>query len=215
MTHTISLEQVSAGYVPGLDVLHDVSLSIGAGFTQLVGANGSGKSTLLEVMAGTLRPRSGRACLNGDSAHSPAAWRSRSVCRAVVALFPGLTVAEHAALLYYADSLDVQRIEQRLVAYGLSPWFDVPVAELSTGNLRKAWIVLGTAAERNVVLLDEPFTGLDDSGVGVLIDEVIAWQSSGRTVVLVSHQRGVGLSPDRVVDVTQLTSGSAGRHDHL
>ena len=204
MNPTIELLGVRAGYLPGQDVLHDVNLSIGPGLTQPTGANGSGKSTLLEVMAGTLRIRSGSALLAGHPVHTRPAWQVRSVCSAGVALFPGLTVDEHASLLQVADVADRLRCEQRMAAYGLQPWLDVPVGELSTGNLRKAWIVLSTAAERPVVLLDEPFTGLDVDGVAVLVREVAEWQHSGRTVVLVTHQPVSGLDADQVVDAATL-----------
>lgn len=214
MTATIELTGVRAGYLPGEDVLHDVDLSVWPGLTQLTGTNGSGKSTLLDVMAGTLRIRGGSALLNGQPVHTRAAWQARSVCRAQVALFPGLTVAEHVSILHFADVADRRRCAQRMAAYGLEPWLGAPVAELSTGNLRKAWIVLSTAAERAVVLLDEPFTGLDAAGVEVLVGEVADWQRSGRTVVLVTHQGVPGLDADQVVDAATL-SAEAVSHDQV
>lgn len=207
MTITIELCGISAGYLPGEDVLRSLDLTLEPGLTQLIGTNGSGKSTALDVMAGTLRAHSGTVTLLGHPAHTASAWSVRSVCRTVVALFPGLTVGEHVTLLELGHGVDRRRLADRLAAYGLEPWYDVPVGELSTGNLRKAWIVLSTAAERDILLLDEPFTGLDSAGIDVITREIRQWQDGGHTVVLVTHQREQGLEPDLLIDIARVRDG--------
>lgn len=208
MNPTIVLDQVHAGHLPNQDVLTAVNLTVTPGLTWLTGPNGSGKSTALEVMAGTVRIRSGRALLCGAAVHTPAAWAQRSVCLAKVSLFPGLTLAEHSTLLRLAGGIDPDRLEQRLLNYGLGPWRDTMVAELSTGTLRKAWLCLSTAAESPVLLLDEPFTGLDTAGVEILINEIQGWRENHHTIVLVTHQQVAGVSSDHLIDITDLRSGA-------
>lgn len=179
----IVLRGVSAGYVPGIDVLAGVDLLLGSGCALLTGANGSGKSTFVELVAGTLRPRTGSVTVLGEPATSPRLRARRTVCRAAPALYPALTATEHASLL----GADVRALRDRADRYGLGPWLDTRVSALSTGNARKAWLLLSTTSPVELVVLDEPFNGLDEQGVDALVADLDGWLTAGASVMVVAH----------------------------
>ncbi len=194
-----SLEGVDAGYRADIPVLRGIDLFLDVGTTLVVGPNGSGKSTLTEVLGGSLRPQRGTARIGGHEAHTAPARALRSVCRSTPTLYPTLTLREHVDLVDLGRPGVRKRLDERIDGYGLAPWVDYATSELSTGNLRKAWIVLCTAAEGRLVVLDEPFNGLDDLGAKALIDEITRWCDDGHAVVVVAHQPPPSLIADRTV----------------
>lgn len=177
------LSGVSAGYRRDLDVLTGLDLRIPHGCTLLTGPNGSGKSTVVELVAGTLRPSRGSVTVLGLPASTPQLRSRRTVCRATPALYPALTVAEHVSLL----GTDPRRFADRAGGYGLARWLDTPVHGLSTGNVRKAWLLLTTGAPGELLVLDEPFNGLDAEGVDALTADICTWTTSGCSVTVVAH----------------------------
>jgi len=199
----ICLSDLSVGYRTGPDVLGHLSLEVQPGLTHLRGANGTGKSTLVETVAGTLSARSGRVQVYGRDPH--AARPLRRVCRSQAGLYPTLTLREHLELLGRAGALR-EEVLDRCRAYGVDDWLDTPTEQLSTGNRQKAWIVLSTAADVALWLMDEPFNGLDTQGTEVLCAEIRQRVHAGRDVVLVAHHLPPALSPDDVQDLV----GSAG-----
>lgn len=194
-----------AGYHPGVPVLDGLSLTVGDGVTRLRGTNGTGKSTLVEVVSGHLRPWAGTAEVRGVPAGDPAARRHRRVCRSRDQLFGALTVREHLLLAARTSAADADAAVTRAQRYGMQAWLDVPVDALSTGNRRKAWLQVCTTGAADVVVLDEPFDGLDDDGVAVLLGEVAAWAARG-AVLLVCHAAPPALSWDDEVDLTGVGS---------
>lgn len=181
------LRGVSVGYGGPDSVLDGVDLEIGAGLTLVTGPNGSGKSTLAELLAGALTPLRGGVWIMGSAATSAAARAARVVCRSTPALYPTLSVTEHVDLIAIVHPGSVAEVAARVSAYGLSPWTGVPVSDLSTGNLRKAWLVLCTARPAPLVVLDEPYNGLDEHGARVLTAEVQGWITEGRAVIVIAH----------------------------
>lgn len=159
------------------------------GVTVLEGRNGSGKSAFVELCAGTLRITSGTVRVLGVDPADARATAGRSVCRTAVALAPDASVRQHVRLFARHAREPEAAYVGRLEAHGPRGWLDLPTRQLSTGLARLAWVVLTTTPRRALVLLDEPFLGLDDAAAGALHREIDAW-AAACAVVLVDHGGG-------------------------
>ena len=157
----------------------------------LLGPNGAGKSTLLGLLATLLRPTQGRilyGTLDADSA--PAHIRGRiGALGHDLFLYPDLTARENLAFfaaLY--SSPDAQRTaDEALGRAGLADRADDPVSSLSRGMRQRVALERALIQHPRLVLLDEPFTGLDDTSAGALIARLKRLRDEGGIVVLATH----------------------------
>ena len=163
----------------------------------LFGPNGAGKTTLLRVLAGLLRPTSGSARVAGVAL--PGGSESRAVVGLIshqTMLYAALTALENVeftARLYGVPdpraaamrALDRMRLADRA---------DSVVRSLSRGMQQRVSIARAIVHEPRVVLLDEPYTGLDESGAGALSEALTSLRSSGAALVLVTHHLSEGLA---------------------
>jgi heme exporter protein A len=168
--------------------LSDVSFSLEEGQTLgLFGPNGAGKSTLLRVLATLLRPHRGEVRVLG-AALPGEAWRVRGRVGYVghdPLLYRELSGREN--LLFHArlHRVDEARVPELLAAVGMQRRADDPVRELSRGMLQRLSAARALLHDPPLLLLDEPYSGLDPSA-RELLDPLIG-RASGRTRVLVSH----------------------------
>lgn len=184
---SLYFDNVTAGYKKPVPVLEGLSLRIkDPGLYQVAGSNGSGKSTLLEMISGFLEPWTGSVSLCGQEAGSVGARDLRSVCRTTPALYPSMTVRDHLAFAALTRGMERETARQRTAAYGLDDWIEQPASSLSTGNQRKLWILMCTLADTPVMVLDEPFNGMDRRGIETLVHELQEWAAT-RIVLLISH----------------------------
>lgn len=182
---TMTIDQVSAGYGSSPDVIHAVSATFGPGITHITGTNGSGKSTLLEILASNVLPRSGSAHIGSCSVTDPRTRTMRTYVPHEVGLIPALSLHEHVLLA--APDTDEATLARAVDGWGLREWFGAPIEDLSTGNRRKAWLLLCLLDVTDFVLLDEPFNGLDAESVEYLSARIREWAAQQRVVVLVAH----------------------------
>lgn len=190
----LSIDGVSAGYGPDQAVLQDLYLRVDSPALVLVeGENGAGKSTLVEVVSGYLAPRSGSITIRGVEAASPAAASIRRICRTEPSLYPVMTVRDHITFASRWVGIAPGEGELRATRYGLLPWFNTPAGSLSTGNRRKLWLLMCTLGDVDLVMLDEPFNGLDAEGIRLLSGELADWART-RAVLLVAHRPPAGLN---------------------
>ncbi len=170
--------------------LADLDLDVPAGGSLAVlGPNGAGKSTLLRLMAGLARPTAGSLAIGGTRAdRRQARARVGSLGHATL-LYPALTA--HENLLFAARLHRVRDAAARcaglLAEEGLAAVADLPVAGLSLGMAQRVAIARGLVHDPSVVLLDEPFTGLDRRAAERLTQRIEALRRRGCTVVLVTH----------------------------
>jgi heme exporter protein A len=168
--------------------LSDVSFSLEEGQTLgLFGPNGAGKSTLLRVLATLLRPHRGEVRVLG-AALPGEAWRVRGRVGYVghdPLLYRELSGREN--LLFHArlHRVDEARVPELLTAVGMQRRADDPVRELSRGMVQRLSAARALLHDPPLLLLDEPYSGLDPSA-RELLDPLIG-RASGRTRVLVSH----------------------------
>ncbi len=204
-TPAVRLRQVGKRYTAdGPDVLREVDLTIEPGeLVCVVGASGSGKSTLLALLAGLEQPTSGSvevACGAALMFQEPA-------------LFPWLSARGNVELAMRLSGVGRherhERAEELLRLVHLGGWGDSAVHELSGGMRQRVALARALAQERDVLLMDEPFAALDAATRDLLHDELErVWLSTGRTVVLITHDVGEAVRLGRRV---LLMAGRPGR----
>ncbi len=175
-----------------------VSLTLPQGrFLSLFGPNGAGKSTLLRLLSGALRPTSGELFLGGAPLRTrEPGWQRRiGVLSHQTYLYGALTARENLRFfgdLYALDALD-DRIHAGLASVGLAARGDDPVRGYSRGMRQRLALARTLLHEPEIVLLDEPFTGLDAHASGVLRGVLDRLRDGHRTVVMVTHNLSEGL----------------------
>jgi heme exporter protein A len=177
----------SFGSVRALD---GISFSVRPGQTLAIfGPNGAGKTTLLKVLAGLVRPQRGRAHVEGG--RRAIGWIGHQA-----QLYNQLTVNEN--LRFWASLYDVHPPGELLARLGLEEHADRPVRALSRGLLQRVAIARALVHNPAVLLLDEPFTGLDRTAAEALGRLLAQHAAAGRATVLVTHnvEEGTGLATD-------------------
>jgi len=165
----------------------------------VLGPNGAGKSTLLRLLAGLARPSAGSVEIDGLRAQGREARAKVGLIGHETFLYPALTAREN---LVFAGRLhDVPdpgpRADRLLAEAGLSGVADRPVGGFSRGMAQRVAIARGLVHDPPVVLLDEPFTGLDRRSASRLSERLGALRSERRTFLLATHDLASAL---RLVD---------------
>jgi heme exporter protein A len=191
-TLAVELREVSKSY-GYVQALKSVSLSIKAGeFSALSGHNGAGKTTLLRIIATHITPSSGTVKLFGNDAFNDGAGEIRNRIGFVTHasfLYDELTIKEN--LLFYAKLFSVKGEEDfidTIEFLGLKRWYNVPVKQLSHGLRKRADIVRALLHNPDLILLDEPFSGLDTTTCDLLVSYFKGHhEENGKTLLLSSH----------------------------
>ncbi len=190
-------------YGPVRAVNH-VSFRLGAGeFLSVFGPNGAGKTSLLRLLAGGLRPTSGEVRVSGIplTVGDRAARARIGILSHLSFLYGRLTAHENLRFygrLHGLGDLD-SRVPDRLADIGLERYADSPVDTLSRGTVQRLAVARALLHDPEIVLLDEPYTGLDAYAGAMLQELLSALKEGGRTVVMVTHNLGRGLElADRV-----------------
>lgn len=174
-------------------VLRGVGLTLTAGETLLVaGANGAGKTTLLRILAGLMRPGAGEVRVRGRRlTHAdPDARRPIGLVSHQSLLYDDLTLTENLtfAARLYGLAAPAAAARQALADVALAGHADATPRQLSRGMLQRAAIARALIHEPSLLLLDEPFTGLDAGAAERLRGLLAARASAGRALVIVTHQ---------------------------
>ena len=174
--------------------LSSVSLKLAPGQLYLLqGANGAGKSTLLRVIAGLARPTRGSVRVLGSDPFraSQSSVRAR-VCfmGADPGLYAELTVRENLAFCARLLGVSRERVDIGLTAVGLTAVADRPLQQLSFGFRRRAGLARALLAEPELLLLDEPWNGLDDAAGLRLAQQLELVRSAKRTALVAAHSVG-------------------------
>ncbi|MCW4385584.1 ATP-binding cassette domain-containing protein [Salinibacterium sp. SYSU T00001] len=197
-------------------VLHDVSFTVARGrMTGFVGGNGAGKTTTMRVMMGVLAPDSGRVTLDGSPISTQARTRFGYMPEER-GLYPKMKVAEQITYLGRLHGLSTERAKANtdalLERLGLGERSGDTVESLSLGNQQRAQIAAALVHEPEVLILDEPFSGLDPLAVEVVLGVLKDHAAKGAPVLFSSHQLDIveRLCDDLVViaDGTIRASGS-------
>src|SRR5882724_1905266 len=213
----ISLQRVTKTYQTPAGVfsaLRDVDLEIQAGeFVAIVGKSGSGKSTLLNMVGGIDHPSSGSVTVGGTAIQGMtenqlAGWRGRKVgfVFQFFQLLPTLTSAENVMLpMDFCRTFPPRERRKRaldlLDRVGVAPQADKLPSALSGGEQQRVAIARALANDPPVVLADEPTGNLDSVTATAVLDLFRALASSGRTVLIATHERDITRLVDRKVEV--------------
>lgn len=198
----LELENVSAGYGSGPDILQGLSLKIEAGRSYcIIGPNGAGKSTLMRVICGLLHPRKGTVTYKGEVLNKK---RTDEILRRGISfvpqdrsLFPDMTVRENLRMGGYilSNSKELQnRVEQVMQTFPILRERSNQRAKTLSGG-EQQMLAIGRALILNpeVIMLDEPSLGLAPKIARQIFENVRQLKAQGRTVVLVEQNARMGL----------------------
>lgn len=199
------------GALPGLV---RVSLSVEPGETVwLCGPNGSGKSTLLRVIATALSPTYGSGTVFGhDLVSGRTAIRARTdLLGHRFRLYEDLTAAENLRFVCTLHGLDPAGIDAALDSVGMTEVADVRAGGFSQGMRQRLALARCRLRDPDLLLLDEPYAGLDVDARVVVDDLLAGARARGRTILLASHEAPPAALIGRVVSIDggQLTDDSS------
>ena len=179
----------------------------------LTGPSGSGKTTLLRCIAGLESISTGSIHLNGhDITDQPAHLRNIGMVFQDNQLFPHLTVGQNVAyslkIKRTPKKITDKKVREVLSLVGLNHLIDRTVTNLSGGEAKRVAVARALIAEPQVLLLDEPLTGLDIELHGRLLEDLgKLLRTRGTTVLHVTHDKAEASAiADRVLDLRQLIS---------
>ncbi|MEX2294355.1 MAG: ABC transporter ATP-binding protein [Acidimicrobiales bacterium] len=194
-------DEASKAYAD-LVALAPLSLSLTAGQTiALVGHNGSGKSTFLRLAAGLLDLSSGSITVAGVAAGASDARAAVSFLPDEPVLYDDLSVREHLAYVgaLHGVEASAEEIDELIARVELSHRADDLPARFSRGLRQKTSIALGLIRPFELLLVDEPFVGLDATGKEALLGILDELHEDGATVVVATHDPGFVERADRCI----------------
>jgi ABC-2 type transport system ATP-binding protein len=186
---TIVLDGVSRWY-GNVVAVNDVSMTVGPGITGLLGPNGAGKSTLISMMGGFLAPSTGSVTLDGGPVwRNPAVYRAIGLVPEAEAMYDTVTgwqfLLANARLHGLPDAGTAARRALETVA--MLDASDRPIATYSKGMKQRIKMATALVHDPAVLLLDEPFNGMDPRQRLHLMDLLRRLAAEGRTVLFSSH----------------------------
>ncbi|MFJ9826970.1 ABC transporter ATP-binding protein [Streptomyces sp. NPDC101160] len=168
--------------------VNDVTMTIGPGVTGLLGPNGAGKSTLINMMGGFLAPSTGTVTLDGETI-----WRNESVYKEIgvvperEAMYDFLTGREFVVANAELQGLGDAEARKALATVEMEYAQDRKIATYSKGMRQRVKMASALVHEPSVLLLDEPFNGMDPRQRMQLMDLLRRMGADGRTVLFSSH----------------------------
>jgi manganese/iron transport system ATP-binding protein len=198
---SISVRDLAVTYPNGTTALHDASFDLGSGtICGLVGVNGSGKSTLFKAIMGFVTPTAGEIRISGLAAREA---QKRNLVAYVPQSedvdwnFPVL-VDDVAMMGRYGrmgflrrpSALDRYKVDEALERVGMTAFRKRQIGELSGGQRKRVFLARALAQEGLIVLLDEPFTGVDVKTEGAIIDLLRELKAQGHLMLVSTHNLG-------------------------
>lgn len=198
---SLSVQNVSVTYSNGKTALRDASFELGAGsICGLVGVNGSGKSTLFKSIMGFMTPSSGSVRIAGLMAREA---QKRNLVAYVPQSedvdwnFPVLVEDVvlmgrygHMGFLRIASADDRRKVDTALERVGMTAYRKRQIGELSGGQKKRVFLARALAQEGLVMLLDEPFTGVDVKTEGTIVDLMRELKAQGHLMLVSTHNLG-------------------------
>ena len=174
-----------------LVALQPLDLTVAPGeAVALVGHNGSGKSTLLRIVAGLLDATGGTVTISGEPAGTSPARATTSYVPDDPVLYDDLSVREHLEYVsaIHGAPVSTEDLEALAGRLGLADRVDDLPARFSRGLRQKAGLAVGLVRPFALLLIDEPFVGLDASGRSALLELLDEAHNGGATLVIATHE---------------------------
>ena len=186
----LSLDNLTLGY-ESHPAVHHLSIEIEKGaLLALVGPNGAGKSTLLKGIMGQISPLEGQINLHverSDVAYLPQQSQVDRSFPITVQEMVALGAWRHTGAFGRLRSKHKRQVESALKQLGLSGFEKRMIGSLSGGQMQRVLFARLLVQEANMILLDEPFTGVDSRTTHDLLQMIQAWHQQGKTIIAVLH----------------------------
>ena len=197
----LDIHNVSVIYCNGVHALEDVSFSLNAGtICGLVGVNGSGKSTLFKTIMGFIKPGQGSVMLSGLPVR-------KAIKRNMVSYVPQSEDVDwnfpvlvrdvvmmgrygHMGFLRRACAADHEAVDRALTRVDMLGYADRQIGELSGGQKKRIFLARALAQDARIILLDEPFTGVDVKTELSIIQLMRDLRAEGRLMLVSTHNLG-------------------------
>ena len=178
-------------YYGDFAALRDIGLRVVPGSTMaLLGRNGAGKTTLLRILSGLSKPSRGSVSIHGSDVREESTRRRIGVLGHGISLYDELSAAENLSLfarLYGIANAD-KRVDEMLERTGLERVRDGLAREFSRGMRQRLAVARVFLHDPEILILDEPFTALDDRAIAVLQSLLSDMHQRERTIILSTHQ---------------------------
>ncbi len=190
----LKIENLSVAYGPVL-ALQNVSLELpGSGFVGLIGPNGAGKSSLLKGLLGMV-PTGGRVFLAGKSLAQSRQRISYVPQRSEVKWDFPITVEEvvmmgryrHIGWIKFPGKIDREIVAETLEQVGMSGFRHRQIGQLSGGQQQRVFVARALAQQGDIILLDEPLTGVDTTSQEVIINLLEKLRDAGKLIIMATH----------------------------
>lgn len=157
----------------------------------MIGLNGAGKSSILKILMGFVRAESGTALIAGEPVGARENRHGIGYLPEHPSLYPNLTVTEHLRFACRIDNLPSQQAKSRVQAVleqvGLAEAAKTPIKRFSKGMTQRAALAYAILLEPEILILDEPMSGLDPLGRQLVIDIIREFKAKGTTILFCSH----------------------------
>ena len=172
--------------------INDVTLTIGPGITGLLGPNGAGKSTFMKLMTGQIRPSRGAVKIFGEPVwNNPPLMRRVGFCPEQDAFYSNMTGQRWVSGLLRLNGYDAAEIQRRtlraLEAVNLLDAKDKKIGAYSKGMRQRVKLAQAIAHDPELLILDEPLSGMDPMGRRATIRMIKDWAEQGRHIIVSSH----------------------------
>lgn len=172
----------------------DISFTVGAGEVRgVLGGNGAGKSTTLRTLGGVIRPTSGRVTIGGESVETlKGGNKARALtgyCPDVGGLISGATPLEHVRLLaaLRKDKALYRKGLEEIDRFNLGEFRNSSISGFSHGMMRRLSVLLASLSAKKLLILDEPYDGVDPLGVEIINAMVAEKRAAGVGVLISTH----------------------------
>ena len=222
---SISVESVTVRYSNGHTAIRDVNFTLQGGTTcALVGVNGSGKSTLFKSLMGQIKPKSGSIRLCGLPV--PQALKRNLVAyvpqseevdwQFPVSVYDVVMQGRYGYLnfLRLPKAEDKRKVQEAMERVGIAHLAQRQIGELSGGQKKRVFLARALAQQSKIILLDEPFTGVDVKTEDAIVDLLGQLREQGHLILVSTHN--LGMVPDFCDQVVMInrTVLAAGRTEH-
>ncbi|WP_459953805.1 ABC transporter ATP-binding protein [Paenibacillus pini] len=187
----LEINHVTVSYDDQRSIINDIHLTVNQGeFISIIGKSGCGKSSLLNVIAGYIQPKQGSISIHGREVNKPGP--DRGFVFQDLALFPWLSVLDNVAFGLRMAGINkkerLERSEEAIQMVGLTGSEHKSISDLSGGMKQRVAIARTLVTKPNILLMDEPFSALDEQTRESLQEELLRIQKeTGMTVILVTH----------------------------